>query len=125
MQKIGTVKTNHPSHRVESLYYSDNWEDQIDYAPNVFVSVEEEDIQTWQAAIREFAVGRGEVSSFRFADYYLHLTHVRGMVAGFKNAQAFYKDFNVCSDKLLTFSRNEISKLKEKEEISIIKDNEM
>ena len=98
--KIGAIKTEHPRHVVQRLYYAENWEDPIDFTPNVFVSVEEEDIERWQSAIKEFQVGRGETSGFQFAEYYRHLTHVRGMVAGFKHAQAFYTDFKVHTDGL-------------------------
>ena len=99
--KIGTIETNHPAHVVKRLFYADNWEDSIGFTPNVYVSVDDEDIERWQSAIREFAAGRGLfVGGFRFADYYEHLAHVRGMVARNKYAQAFYTEFNVRTDGL-------------------------
>ena len=98
--KMATIETNNPRHSVSRLYYTDNWEDPIDFVPNIYVSVEKEDIDTWQSAISEFQVGRGEISGFNFVDYYSHLAHVRGMVAGFKYAQAFYSKLNVHTDKL-------------------------
>ena len=94
------IETNHPPHYIERLFYTDNWEDPIDFVPNVYVSVEEEDIETWQSAISEFQVGRGEISGFKFVDYYRHLAHVRGMVARFKYAQAFYTKLEVRTGKL-------------------------
>ena len=98
--KMPTIETGHPRHVVSRLYYTDNLEDQIDFVPNVFVSVKEEDIATWQSAISEFLVGRGERSGFSFVDYYRHLAHVRGMEAKFKYAQAFYTEMNVRTGKL-------------------------
>ena len=100
LAKMPTIETDHPRHNVSRLYYSDNWEDPIDFVPNVIISVEEEDINKWQSAISEFQVGRGELSGFSFVDYYRHLTYGRGMAAGFKHAQAFYTDINVHTDKL-------------------------
>ena len=94
------IKTSHPVHTVERLFYTDNWEDPIDFVPNVYVSVEDEDIETWQSAISEFQVGRGEISGFHFVDYYRHLAHVRGMVVRYKYAQAFYTKINVRTGKL-------------------------
>ena len=98
--KMSTIETNHSCHSVSRLYYTDNWEDPIDFVPNVYVSVEEEDIDTWQSAISEFQVGRGEIARFKFIDYYRHLTYVRGMVAGFEYAQAFYTKIDVHTGKL-------------------------
>ena len=98
--KISTIETDHPCHCVSRLYYTDNWEDQTDFVPNVYISVEEEDIDTWQSAISEFQVGRGEITGFNFVEYYRHLTRVRGMVAGFRHAQAFYTNIDVHAGKL-------------------------
>ena len=102
LASIRTIKTNHPPHIVKRLFYTDNWEDPKDFVPNVFISVEEEDIERWQAAINEFAVGRGEISGFHFTEYYRHLTYVRGMVSKCNNAQAFYSDMTICTEKLFS-----------------------
>ncbi len=98
--KLPTIVTEHPSHSVKKIFYTDNWEDPIDFVPNVFVSFEEEDMERWQAAIYEFAAGRGEVVSFRFNKFYEHYSYVRGMVAGFAHAQAFYSELIIKTDKL-------------------------
>ena len=99
---LGSIVTEHPEHSVKRVYYTDNWEDQVDFEPNVFISFTEEDMEKWQDAINEFAVGRGEISKFHFNKFYKHYAHVKGMLAGFEYAQAFYTDVKIKTDKLFT-----------------------
>lgn len=97
---LPSIVTKHPVHSVKRIFYTDNWEDQIDFVPNVFISVEEEDMQRWQNAINEFSVGRGEISNFHFNKFYEHYAYVRGMVVRFPYAQAFYSEVKIKTDKL-------------------------
>ena len=101
--RVAAIETDHPIHTVKRLFYTDNWEDPIDFVPNVYISVEEEDIETWQSAISEFQLVRGGIAGFKFGDYYRHLAHVRGMFARFNYAQAFYTNLEVRTGKLFGY----------------------
>ena len=100
---LPAIGTKYPEHWVPRVFYTDNWEDQEDFVPNVFISFEQEDMDRWQSAINEFAVGRGELIPFRFNEFYRHYAYTRGMVAKLPYAQAFYTKINkIKSDRLFT-----------------------
>lgn len=105
---LPTNFSQYPEHGVKRIFYTDNWEDQVDFTPNVYIPFEEEDMQRWQDAINEFAVGRGEVTRFRFCEFYRHYAHTKGMLAGVPYAQAFYTEFKkIKNDKLFTTCKPE------------------
>ena len=97
---LPSIITEYPAHSTKRIFYTDNWEDQVDFEPNVFIPFEKEDMDTWLSAINEFAVGRGEISKFHFCKFYEHYAYTRGMVAGYPYAQAFYSDIKIKTDKL-------------------------
>ena len=94
--------SKYPVHGVKRLFYTDNFEDPIDFYPNVYISFEEEDMQRWQEAIRELAVGRGEILGIPFGDFYQSYARTKGIMANKTYAQAFYTNFKVKTDKLFT-----------------------
>jgi LmbE family N-acetylglucosaminyl deacetylase len=105
---LAAIKTKYPEHGVGRIFYTDNWEDQVDFVPNVYISFTQEDMDTWQDAINEFAVGRGELFAFHFTEYYRHYAHLRGMEARMPYAQAFYTPIKkIKSDRLFTTCKPE------------------
>lgn len=67
-----------PAHGGVTMYYTENWEDPLEFHPDLAVSVDPQDIEQWESACREYALFRGEVSAFPYVDYYKALARVRG-----------------------------------------------
>jgi LmbE family N-acetylglucosaminyl deacetylase len=83
------VVTQHPAHRgVRGIFYTDNWEDAESFSPYVYVGVNEEMAQ-WREAVSKYEFVRGQISSFRYLDYYDALATVRGAISGKGRAIAF------------------------------------
>jgi len=85
------IKTpkNLPAHGIKQLFFTDNWEDSIDFQPNYFLNLDEESYNLWVEGIKKHALFRGEVASFPYFEYYTALTVVRGAKMRFKRAVAF------------------------------------
>jgi len=82
------IKRALPAHGIKQLYFADNWEDALEFEPNVYMDVTDT-YDVWKEGIAKHALFRGEVSSFRYNEYYTGLTQVRGGIAGCKRAVAF------------------------------------
>lgn len=78
-----------PPHWVARYYYGENWEDLRGYEPEVYLQVLPEDIRRWEAAMRCYALFRGEVSTFPYLDYYQSLARTRGCEVGYEHAVTF------------------------------------
>lgn len=73
------VVTEHPAWRgVRSVWYAENWEDAGGFRPYVYVGVAPEDSARWRAAVAKYEFVGGEISAFRYLDYYSALMTVRG-----------------------------------------------
>jgi LmbE family N-acetylglucosaminyl deacetylase len=68
-----------PAHGGVSMYYTENWEDPHDFRGEIAVEVEEQDIEVWEAACREYGLLRGDWPTFAYLDYYRSLARVRGL----------------------------------------------
>lgn len=77
------------AHWVPRVLYGENWEDLRDYVPEVYLRLEPEDLETWERAMRCYALFRGEVAQFPYLDYYRALARTRGCEAGFPFACTF------------------------------------
>jgi N-acetylglucosamine malate deacetylase 1 len=86
---LGSIERSRPRHGVWNIYFTDNWEDQEDYVPDVFVDIDRECFDRWREAASAYELYRGGISSFRYADYYEALATVRGALARFRYANAF------------------------------------
>lgn len=80
-----------PAHGGVRTYYTENWEDPIDFKPELFVDVEQQDLDLWEKACHQYALFDGGVSSFDYLTYYKSLARVRGLsiMARSGLAQAF------------------------------------
>jgi len=78
-----------PHHWVNQVLYGENWEDLRDYIPEVYVEILEEDLDTYERAMREYALFRGEVAKFPYLDYYKALARTRGCEVGYGYAATF------------------------------------
>jgi N-acetylglucosamine malate deacetylase 1 len=78
-----------PPHRVGRYLFGENWEDLRGYEPEVYLQVLPEDIESWERAMRCYALFRGEVSTFPYLDYYRALARTRGCEGGYEYAVTF------------------------------------
>lgn len=68
-----------PHHGGVRMLYTENWEDPIGFRPEVYVEVEEQDVERWEVACKEYALFAGGVSDFDYITYYKSLARVRGL----------------------------------------------
>ncbi len=86
------VVTGTPAHRgIRGVWYAENWEDAEDFQPYISVDVSNER-DRWRDAVTKYEFVGGNISSFKYLDYYDALAVVRGAVAGKRRAVSFNID---------------------------------
>ena len=83
------MKHDLPRHGVERFVYAENWEDQENFDPAMYVEIPKEAYELWHKAIQVHAFARGETYGFMYIDYYSALMRAKGCLAGVKRACAF------------------------------------
>ncbi|MBI5831731.1 MAG: PIG-L family deacetylase [Armatimonadetes bacterium] len=68
-------------------YYAENWEDAEGFEPYTYVDISDVYAE-WQAAFRQYAIGRGE-GGFPYWDWYEARTRLHGIKLGVRHAAAF------------------------------------
>lgn len=84
---LPAIQRRQPAHRVQGLYFPENWEDMDDWRADLYVDVGD----VWDDyldVLRSHELMRGGVSSFRYLDYYDALGTMRGCLGGFRKAVA-------------------------------------
>ena len=84
---LPAVERELPAHRVDAVYYAENWEDMEGWRADVYLDVSD----VWDAyleVLRSHEFIRGGVSRFRYLEYYDALGTVRGCLGGFRKAVA-------------------------------------
>ena len=84
---LPAIQRESPTHRIQGVYFPENWEDMDGWRADVYLDVSE----VWEDYVRvlrshEFI--RGGISSFRYLDYYDTLGTTRGCLSGFQKAVA-------------------------------------
>ncbi len=69
------------------IYFCENWEDKVGFDPYILVNCSE-GYDLWTQAISKHWFIMNS-SSFKYYDYYTHLSYTRGCLARCKHAQAF------------------------------------
>lgn len=69
------------------VYFAENWEDREGFDPYIYVNCGD-GYELWTEAIKKHWFIMNS-PSFRYYDYYTHLTYVRGCLAKYKHAQCF------------------------------------
>ncbi len=64
------------------LYYGENCEDLAGFTPTLYVSMSQEDEETWFAGLRKYTIFGGAVNDVPYYDYYHTMGKVRAMEAG-------------------------------------------
>lgn len=70
------------------VFYAENWEDMDGFEPYVYIKCSVEGYQLWSKAMKEHWFIMNS-SSFKYYDYYTHLSYVRGALARTTHAEAF------------------------------------
>ncbi|MGH8879704.1 MAG: PIG-L deacetylase family protein, partial [Stackebrandtia sp.] len=83
-----------PKHGVSRFVYAENWEDQENFNPSMYVPISDEAYDLWHQAIQVHAFARGETYGFLYIDYYSSLMTAKGCLAGVKRATAFAATVN-------------------------------
>ena len=81
------LKRELPPHRVQGVYYPENWEDMEGWRADIYLDASE----VWEqylAVLDSHELMRGGISKFRYRDYYDALGTVRGCLGGFRKAVA-------------------------------------
>lgn len=82
MAELEAVKTNHPPYRgIQGVFYADNWEDSDGFRPYIYIDVSDV-FDQWKAAVREYQMVRGGVSTFAYYDYYTSHLQEEGALVG-------------------------------------------
>lgn len=85
---LSTFERELPAHFAARLYYSENWEDAVDYVPYVYVDFDQAAFDLWIDALsKHWFVTNSK--SFKYMDYYKALAVVRGCEARKQYAEAF------------------------------------
>lgn len=89
LASLAGVVTEHPPHRgIRGVWYTENWEDADGFRPYVYVDVTGA-LDRWREAVSQYEFVRGEISGFRYLEYYAALATVRGAEARKTHAIAF------------------------------------
>jgi LmbE family N-acetylglucosaminyl deacetylase len=84
---LPSFKRYNPAHRVQQLYYPENWEDMDDWQADIYLDVS--DIwEQYLATLKSHELMGGNISDFRYYDYYNALGTTRGCLGGFDKAVA-------------------------------------
>lgn len=85
---LSTFQREYPNHFAAILYYSENWEDAVDFVPYVYVDFDQAAFDLWIEALgKHWFVTNSQ--SFKYMDYYKALAVVRGCEARKTYAEAF------------------------------------
>lgn len=85
---LPTLKHRLPVHSPRQVLFAENWEDGEGFQPQVFVDVTD-GFDAWMRAVECYELGRGNLASFPYTDYYASLTRLHGCITGVERAEAF------------------------------------
>jgi len=84
---LPAIQRESPAHRVQSVYFPENWEDMDGWRADVYLDVS--DVwEDYMKVLRSHEFIRGGISSFRYLDFYDALGTTRGCLSGFQKAVA-------------------------------------
>jgi LmbE family N-acetylglucosaminyl deacetylase len=75
-----------------TLKFSENWEDMVGFTANEYREISNAAFDTWSEAITSHAFARGEITGFRYIDYYTALMTAKGCLSNFTRAVALMHD---------------------------------
>lgn len=87
---LPAIKRELPAHGCYSQFFAENWEDPNGFEVDTYIDITES-YQTWLEAARKYELFSGNVSSFRYLDYYKSLAVMRGCLSRNKYAVALMR----------------------------------
>jgi LmbE family N-acetylglucosaminyl deacetylase len=85
---LPSIVRKYPSHQVEGPFLTENWEDDINYVPQIFLDITPV-YHEWLEAVSQYQLYRGGISDFDYLGYYTALARHRGVMAGCMYAITF------------------------------------
>ena len=76
---------------VSKLYFAENWEDPLNFVPEVYVDISEV-FEEYKKAIEVHEFATGKFWGFNYIDYYTSLARIRGIEVRTRYAQALMPD---------------------------------
>lgn len=83
------ISRSYPAHRVQALYFAENWEDSVGFKPEILVDVSDF-FDVWREAVSRYAFVRGE-TGFNYLEYYTCLMRIHGLMSGKRYAEALMR----------------------------------
>ncbi len=84
---LRTFERAHPAHRVEKVYFAENWEDMEGFNAELYLDTTDV-FDRYIEAIHAYSLFRGEVVPFRYEQWYRGASQMRGAEAGCDQAVA-------------------------------------
>jgi LmbE family N-acetylglucosaminyl deacetylase len=84
---LRTFEREHPEHRVDSIYFAENWEDMENFRPEIYLDTTSV-FDRYIEAIHAYSLFRGEVAKFPYEQWYRGTSMMRGAEAGVAQAVA-------------------------------------
>lgn len=78
-------------HTVSKLYYAENWEDPLNFVPEVYVDISEV-FEKYVSAMKVHEFASGKFWGFDYVEYYTSLARIRGIEVRTSYAQALMQD---------------------------------
>ena len=84
---LKAFQREHPAHYPSRIYYAENWEDEEDFVPQLYLDVADV-FDRYIEAIHAYGLFRGEIVPFRYEQWYRGASEMRGAEGGFRRAVA-------------------------------------
>jgi LmbE family N-acetylglucosaminyl deacetylase len=84
---LRTFERKHPAHRVQKIYFAENWEDMEHFRPEIYLETTDV-FNRYIDAIHAYGLFRGEWPTFRYEQWYRGASRMRGAEAGVEQAVA-------------------------------------
>ncbi|HHY10341.1 MAG TPA: PIG-L family deacetylase [Firmicutes bacterium] len=82
---LPSIKRELPAHGCYTQYFAENWEDPEGFEVDTYVDITDS-YDRWLKGAQEYELFAGQISSFRYLDYYKALAVMRGCLANCKYA---------------------------------------
>lgn len=87
---VSGFQRENPAHYAAGPYFAENWEDPTDFKPYIYIDITE-GYELWKKAVSTHWFVTGS-TSFKYLEYYDHLSFVRGAECRKQRAEAFAVD---------------------------------
>lgn len=82
------------------LVYGENFEDLVGFIPQAYFKLEQNEIDQWYSALREYSVFRGDINDFPYFAYYSTIGKVRQIESNNSGYTAAYMYASLIENKL-------------------------